>query len=194
MNVIDPFAQIAADEDAPRLLPDTPLPDYTFTTGCGLPHPYRDPRGHSHARKNRTPKPLEAPRWAENRPFLMAVDYFNFGYYWESHDGWDRLGRVAVPESLVARFLRGLVKMAAAGLKVREGSVHGVRRHAAAAGEIFADVAAECGTESYCGLPLTSLQYSADRAAQLNYKHEIPVGKPIRVFPFALFTDAMPLG
>ena len=184
----------AVTTDVPRLLPGTDLPGYTYTTGQGLPHPYRDPKGHSHGRKGRTPKPLIAPRWAESPAYLLALDHFNFGFYWEAHDGWERLSRVSDPEALCGRFLKGLVKMAAAGLKVREQSVHGVRRHAASAGEVFADVAAECGEDHYCGLELTMLQFAADRAAQLSYKRELPVGEPLRVFPFVLTPEPLPLG
>ena len=178
----------------PRLLPTIELPSYTYATSQGLPHPYRDPRGHSHGKKGRTPPPLNAARWAESRAYLMALDHFNHGYYWESHDAWDRLHRVADPDSLAGRFLKGMLKMAAAGLKVREQSVHGVRRHAASAGEVFADVAAECGEDHYCGLELTMLQFAADRAAQLSYKRRLPVGEPLRVFPFVLLPEPMPLG
>lgn len=179
--------------EVPRLLPSAPLPGYTYVTGAGLPHPYRDAKGHSYPRKNRTPKPLVPEDWAENRAYLLAVDYFNFGYYWEAHDGWERLCRVSGAESIVGQFLKGLVKMAAAGMKVREQSIHGVRRHAASAGEVFADIAAECGTDFYCGLELTMLQFAADRAAQLSYKRELPPGKPLRVFPFLLQPEMMPL-
>ena len=181
-------------EDVPRLLSAVDLPDYTYTTGQGLPHPYRDPRGHSHGKKNRTPKALIASQWAENATYLLALDYFNYGFYWEAHDTWERLSRVTGPDTLPGRFLKGLVKMGAAGLKVREQSVHGVRRHAASAGEVFADVAAECGEDYYCGLELTMLQFAADRSAQLSYKRDLPVGEPLRVFPFTLTPEPLPLG
>ena len=71
-------------------------------------------------------------------------------------------------------------------MKVRERSIHGVRRHAASAGEMFADVAAEADTDSYCGLYFTRLQFAADRAAQLAYKKEHEAGIPVRVFPLTL--------
>ena len=57
----------------------------------------------------------------------------------------------------------------------------------------FADIAAECGNEFYCGLELTMLQFAADRAAQLAYKQELPPGTPMRVFPFMLQPEPMPL-
>ena len=85
------------------------------------------------------------------------------------------------------------MKLSAAGVKVREHSIHGVRRHAASAGEVFADVAAEAGTERFCGLEFTMLQFAADRAAQLTYKQDYPLGEPVRVFPFLLQPEPMPL-
>ncbi|MFQ5734518.1 MAG: DUF309 domain-containing protein [Planctomycetaceae bacterium] len=175
-----------------RLLPTAELPDYTFVPGMDLPHPIRDPRGHSYGRKGRTSKPLTPDNWAENRNYLLAIDYFNFGYYWEAHDEFDRLLRASDAESLAGRFLKGLVKMSAAGLKVREHSIHGVRRHAASAGEVFADVAAEVGTDHFAGLELTTLQFAADRAAQLGYPPKLPAGKAIRVFPFLLQPEPFP--
>lgn len=177
-----------------RLLPTVDLPDYTFVPGTETPHPIRDPKGHSYGRKGRTSKALTPDNWAENRNYLLAIDYFNLGYYWEAHDEFERLLRVSDPETLAGRFLKGLVKMAAAGMKVRERSIHGVRRHAASAGEVFADVAAEVGTDHFCGLEFTALQFAADRAAQLSYKQELPAGQPIRVFPFLLQPEPFPFG
>ena len=176
----------------PRLLPTVELPPYTYVPGSGVPHPIRDPKGHSHARKVRTVKPLIPESWADNRTYLVAIDYFNMGYYWEAHEEWERLWRLSGPDTAVGRFLKGLVKLSAAGVKVREKSIHGVRRHAASAGEVFADVAAEVNSERFCGLEFTMLQFAADRAAQLSYKQDFPAGKPIRVFPFLLQPEPMP--
>lgn len=104
-----------------------------------------------------------------------------------------RLWRASGPDTTVGRFLKGLVKLAAAGIKVREESIHGVRRHAASAGEVFADVAAESDQDRFCGLEFTTLQFAADRAAQLVYPSELEVGRPLRVFPFLLLPEPIPL-
>ncbi len=172
--------------EIPRLLPLADLPSYTYVPGTETPHPIRHPDGHSHGRKGRVPKPLSQEAWAENRSYLLAMDFFNLGYYWEAHEEWECLWRSSGPDSLVGRFLKGLIKLSAAGIKVRESSIHGVRRHAASAGEVFADVAAESGSNRYCGLELTMLQFAADRAAQLTYQEQMLVGEPVRVFPFLL--------
>jgi predicted metal-dependent hydrolase len=185
-------APSAAAPATPRLLPSAELPRYTYVPGAGVPHPIRDPKGHSYGRKYPAPPPLEPGSWAENRSYLWAIDLFNFGFYWEAHEEWERLWRSTGADSLAGRFLKGLIKLAAAGVKVRERSVHGVRRHAASAGEVFADVAAETAGDKFCGLELTYLQFAADRAAQLSYKEQIAAGKAIRVFPFLMKPDPMP--
>lgn len=185
------------DTPVPRLLPKAEMPAYTYVPGTGSPHPIRDPRGHSHGRKAtgaNAPKALDSESWADNRTYLLAIDYFNAGFYWEAHEEWERLWRVTGPDTLIGRFLKGLIKLAAAGVKVREMSIHGVRRHAASAGEVFADIAAEVNEDHFCGLEFTHLQFSADRAAQLAYRRQIPEGEPLRVFPFQLRPEPMPLG
>ena len=180
---------IRADAEFSRLLPTVNPPEYAFYPGSGLPHPIRDPNGHSYGRKHTLgsgPKALCNETWADNRNFLLAIDFFNLGFYWEAHEEWERLWRVSGADTTVGRFLKGLIKLSAAGVKVRERSIHGVRRHAASAGEMFADVAAEADLDAYCGLEFTRLQFAADRAAQLAYKKEHTPGAPVRVFPFLL--------
>lgn len=177
---------LQAEINAKRLISSIELPAYAYIPGAGLPHPLRDPRGHSHGRKRTSPPGLNPENWSTHRNYLMGLDLFNYGYYWEAHEEWDRLWKSSGPDSLTGKFLKGLVKLSAAGVKVREGSIHGVRRHAASAGEVFADVAAEADLDTYCGLEFTILQFAADRAAQLNYKQKFENGKPVRVFPFIL--------
>ncbi len=176
-----------------RLLRSAELPRYTHVPGSGTPHPYRDPRGHSYNQRPMMPKALREDRWAESRSYLLGLDFFNLGFYWEAHDEWDRLWKASGPDSEVGKFLKGLVKLAAAGIKVREESIHGVRRHAASAGEVFADVAAESDRDQFCGLDFTLLQFAADRAAQLRYPNDLEVGRPLRVFPFLLIPEPLPL-
>lgn len=184
---------IELGQPIPRLLPSTELPAYTYVPGTDAPHPIRDPRGHSYQRRSPPPRGLTPMNWAENRSYLLGLDYFNHGCYWEAHEEWERLLRASIADSPVGRFLKGLVKLAAAGVKVRENSIHGVRRHAASAGEVFADVAAEAAAESFCGLEFTVLQFAADRAAQLSYKEKYTGSQPQRVFPFVLQPEPLPL-
>lgn len=187
---------ITAEAEAERLYPSCPLPPYTYYPGSGMPHPVRDPRGHCYGKKHAPgggPRALCHESWHLNRNYLLGLDYFNLGFYWESHEEWERLWRVSGADTTVGRFLKGLIKLAAAGVKVRERSIHGVRRHAASAGELFADVAAEADLDSFCGLEFIRLQFAADRAAQLAYKKQHIAGTPVRVFPFILKPELAPV-
>ena len=176
----------------PRLVPDRPFPPYAYLPGR-TPHPTRDAGGHSYGRPPDQPDAPDPARWRACDDYLYGIDLFNHGYYWEAHEEFDKLLKLACPDDLIGRFLKGLFKLAAAGLKVRENSIHGVRRHAASSGEVFADVAAEVDSDRFCGLKLTMLQFAADRAAQLTYKEIETDGQPVRVFPFLLKPEPLPL-
>jgi len=58
---------------------------------------------------------------------------------------------------------------------------------------MFADVAAEADIDSFCGLEFIRLQFAADRAAQLAYKKQHTAGTAVRVFPFVLKPESVPV-
>ena len=141
----------------PRYAPANLLPPYSYVPGHDLPHPMTDPRGHSYSAVH------DQPRGAPNTPtthahlppdpasrrhtlaatlaadplWLYSLDLFNGGWYWESHEAWEgfwnTLGRTT-PE---ARFVQGLIHLAAAAVKVREGKPNGVARHTQRARELL---------------------------------------------------------
>ena len=123
-----------------------PLPPYSYVPGHEHPHPVTDPRGHSHdpasrrdsgdspsaARTSIDSVPLHADRAAglpADAHWLHATDLFKEGFYWEAHEAWEHfwngLGRTS-PE---ARFVQGLIHLAAAAVKIREGNQAGVTSH-----------------------------------------------------------------
>jgi len=69
--------------------------------------------------------------------WLYALDLFNGGWYWEAHEAWEgvwhSLGRTT-PE---ARFVQGLIHLAAAAVKIRRGRPAGVARHTQRARELL---------------------------------------------------------
>jgi hypothetical protein len=119
-----------------RLLLDEPFPPYSFVPGRS-PHPISDPAGHSFGTAGQPPAEFDPERWATNRTYLFAIDLFNHGYYWEAHEAWESLWHACGRSGRVADFLKGLIKLAAAGVKVREGRRSGVIGHARAAAELF---------------------------------------------------------
>ncbi len=136
-----------------RYAPDIPLPPYSYVPGHGLPHPVNDPAGHLYGVQHEPPiTPAElailptepatrrralAALLAANSRWLFALDLFNAGFYWEAHEVWESfwnaLGRTT-PEAL---FIQGLIHLAAAAVKIREGKPAGVSRHTQRARELL---------------------------------------------------------
>ena len=114
-----------------------PLPPYSYVPGQH-PHPIRDPAGHSFGHRPEPVKPLSGSDWMSNDAWLWAIDLFNQGFYWEAHEAWEGLWHAAGRRGEIAEFLKGLIKLAAAGVKAREGRPVGVRRHATRAADLLA--------------------------------------------------------
>lgn len=145
-------------------MPDAPFPPYTFVPGR-TPHPVRDPAGHLFGQSPELPSPLDPARWQDSRAYLYGIDLFNQGYYWEAHEVWEGLWRAAGRTGPIANFLKGLIKLAAAGVKVRQGQPRGVAGHAAGAANLFRDIAQQLGDEKavYLGLRLCDLLAFAEQ-------------------------------
>ena len=124
--------------DPPRLLPERPFPPYAFIgEGRGNPHPRHDPAGHSHDVPELTPPPFDPERWWDSPTYLYGIDLFNYGYYWEAHEEWEGLWVAAGKRGPASEFFKGLIKLAAAAVKVRQGQPTGVQRHGSRAAEHF---------------------------------------------------------
>jgi Domain of unknown function (DUF309) len=101
-----------------------PFPVYRHLPGT-TPHPERDPLGHMYRVRLPPAVPLTVETWSANEDYLFAIDLFNAGYYWEAHTFWERLWAVDGIEPAVRDFLQGLVQLAAACLKRRQGKIGG---------------------------------------------------------------------
>ncbi len=122
-----------------RLCPGRPLPPYSYVPGK-LPHPIRDERGHSYGQvEPPCPRPT-SDDWQRCEPYLWGFDLFNHGYYWEAHETWEAVWHACGRTGTMADLVKGLIKLAAAGVKAREGSSEGVRRHLHRAAELFENV------------------------------------------------------
>jgi uncharacterized protein len=142
----------------PRYLPDRPLPPYTYVPGRS-PHPVSDPAGHLFGQTPEPPASVDADNWHTNRAYLYGIDLFNHGYYWEAHETWEGLWHLCGRKGTTADFLKGLIKLAAAGVKVREGNPRGIRSHTANAATLFRRTAERLGQTDarYLGLHLDEL-------------------------------------
>jgi len=166
----------------PRYAPANPLPPYAYVPGHDLPHPVNDPSGHSFSVQSQSPGALNpspvlallstdsashrrvlAATLAADPRWLSALDLFNGGWYWEAHEAWEglwhALGRIT-PE---ARFVQGLIHLAAAAVKIREGKPAGVSRHTQRARELLGECRETSGGATVVGL--TDLPGASQNAA-----------------------------
>jgi hypothetical protein len=180
--------------ELPRFVPDEPLPPYTFVPGQ-QPHPFSDPRGHSFGRVEQPPPSPDPAHWAECRAFLRGIDLFNRGYYWEAHEAWEGLWHACGRTGDTATLLKGLIHLAAAGVKVREGRPAGVRSHADKARHHFEQLRQNSllTTSDFWGLNLGDLSTMARQIAVRAEERPAHSGVDVViVFPVSLQPGASP--
>ena len=170
-----------------RYAPQIPFPAYAFVPGKH-PHPVTDSRGHHLGNPAEIPSALNPLDPTASIPFLIGLDLFNSGYYWEAHEAWEGLWIIAGRTGLLASFLKGLIKLAAAGVKVREGQISGVQRHARRAIELFELVSRDPAAHGlvYCGLSLETLLLQTHHLADHPFIDMTPTIRGRRVISFQL--------
>jgi uncharacterized protein len=145
---------------SPRIAPLAPgaeLPPYAYVPGR-RPHPTRDPQGHGHGQlEGPPPAPLDPIAWHQSRPYLRGIELFEHGYYWEAHEVWEGLWIVGGREGAVAELLRGLILLAAAGVKIRQGRGRGAATLGARAQRCFERARQAHGQAHMAGLALDEL-------------------------------------
>jgi hypothetical protein len=140
----------------PRYRPQLPLPPYTYVPGRS-PHPNSDAAGHLYGHAPLQPSPLDDSNWSTHDVYLQAVDLFNHGYYWEAHEAWEAAWHAVGRVGPLADMLKGLIKLAAAGVKVREGRPAGIVAHTERAAELF-EASYDDGPSRRLGLDFGDLQ------------------------------------
>ena len=145
----------------PRYAPAIELPPYSYVPGHDLPHPVNNPAGHVYAVRDSAHEPpisatvladlptaphprrrALAAELAANSRWLYALDLYNAGFYWEAHEVWEGFWNALGRTTLEAQFVQGLIHLAAAAVKIREGKPVGVARHGQRARELLGDLGA----------------------------------------------------
>ena len=127
---------LAGPMSRPRLLPEKSFPTYAYLPGKH-PHPVRDPLGHSY---RNDPVTIALAEALGSDVFRWGIDLFNHGYYWEAHEDWEPLWHAAKRSTQHRLFFKGLILLAAAGVKIREGKRVAAVRHATKAAALFRQV------------------------------------------------------
>src|SRR5262249_44472963 len=124
--------------------------------------------------------------WEACHEYLEGIELFNAGYYWEAHEAWEPLWHVHGRRGPIADVLKGLIKLAAAGVKVREGRLAGARTHASRAAEALTRARSSAGP-SQLGLDLDSLVQLAMQLSHDPPTDPAPRGAPVsKIFRFEL--------
>jgi hypothetical protein len=165
------------------MTPDDPgrnRPPYSYVPGGPFPHPIREPGGHSFDRRNEPGPSIEGDDRRDVPALLRGVELFNLGYYWEAHEAWEPLWHALGRVGPRADVIRGLIKLAAAGVKVRERQRHGVVTHAGRAADLFGAAAKHLGPECF-GMDLRELSRVARGVAERPPDDPSPVGAPVSI-------------
>lgn len=138
------------------------FPPYSYVPGGPWPHPKSNSQGHAYHIRNAAVPPIDPRRWRESEAYLEGFRLFDAGYYWESHEIWEGLWHAAGRKGPIADMLKALIKLAAAGVKVREGLPGGVVTHAHRASIIFMELTHVVGPD-FMGHRLPELIDFAER-------------------------------
>jgi uncharacterized protein len=154
-------------------------PPYAYVPGGPWPRPTGTP-------PDRSSGPIAGDDWPASPGYLHGVELFNAGYYWEAHEAWEALWHAHGRRGATADLIKGLIKLAAAGVKVGQGQRPGVVTHARRAGECF-EAARMQGGGRRLGLDLGALIEVAGAVAGDPPEDPAPPGAAVsRVFGFRI--------
>lgn len=153
------------------------FPAYTYIPGGPHPHPIRSPLGHSFGRREDHVLKITHEEWSTSSTYLQGIRLFNAGYYWEAHEAWEALWHAQGRQGTTADILKALIKLAAAGVKVREHQPHGIKTHAGRAAALLDSARIEGGNQQL-GLDLEALARQARQIAEAPPEDPTPVDAP----------------
>lgn len=151
----------------PRFAPNLDLPPYAFVPRF-FPHPVRNPKGHSYQREFNFGTPPRPDNWLEHEGYQYALDLFNHGFYWEAHEAFESWWHQLPKDDSHRLLFQGLLRLCAAGVKVRQGMPAGIHSHATKAATLLQRAHVELDdspTPHALGLPLAPIQNFCENLA-----------------------------
>lgn len=162
------------------------LPPYAYVPGH-RPHPTRHPAGHSYGRPHAEATALDPAAWWTCTPYVEGLVLFDHGYYWEAHEAWEGPWVASGRRGAVAELLRGLIALAAAGVKIRQGRGQAAARLGLRAQQRFERALQLCGAPQLAGLAFAELFAFAEHVQQhAPTLHASPALAVEIVLPFTL--------
>jgi hypothetical protein len=147
----------------PRLTND-PLPPYSYVPGQS-PHPHSDPAGHGFGRHLPPVVDVDSERWRGCHRYLLGLDLFNHGFYWEAHEAWEAVWNAIGRHGRTATYLKALIQLAVVGVKIRQGMPLSALAHARRAAELLRLVSRDAVEPCFMGLHLHGLTEAAEKLA-----------------------------
>jgi hypothetical protein len=135
-----------------RYQPLSAFPSYIFVPGRN-PHPKKE-GGHMEGLGEPMASRIDDP--SKNELLRFALDLYNFGYFWESHVYFEALWNAHQRSGSVADFLKGLIKLGAAGVKNQISQEKLAIEHIQRAKELFSSVRMDEG-DHFLGFDLKQL-------------------------------------
>ena len=112
--------------------------------------------------------PLDSDSPYSSEEFLFSLDLYNFGFYWESHVGFEALWNQAGRKGHIADFLKALIKLGAAGIKAHLKIEQAFEGHLKRAYELFQSI--EVNHEWVAGFALKELlKYVNDLTGKVSH-------------------------
>lgn len=136
-----------------RYAPDQPFPPYAHQPGQ-TPHPRTHPKGHSYDIPEYAGAAFSEQTWSRCTAYLYGIDLFNHQYYWEAHEAWEGLWKATPRSAAPARFLQGLIQLAAMRIKMRDGNGRGADKLRVKA---LSNLTRATGEKIYMGIDLRTV-------------------------------------
>ncbi len=146
-----------------RYQPDQSFPPYAYVPGVNL-HPNHS-GGYREGIAEPAVEPIESSAALQNEAYRFALDLFNHEYFWESHVYFEALWNAHSRSGSQADFLKAMIKLSAAGVKLQAGRKDTSILHFKRAEELFKSVAKSEG-EAFLGFNLPQLIQETEATAR----------------------------
>lgn len=137
-----------------RFIPSWPFPPYIFIPGSN-PHP-KKVGGHMEGLADPKTDPINILSPQESLFLRYSLDLYNHGYFWEAHVYFEALWNAHNRKGCVADFLKGMIKLSAAGVKLQLNQRLLAHEHFMRAKELLEIVSSTEG-EVFLGFNLTRI-------------------------------------
>ena len=117
-------------------------------------------------------RPVAADAWESDAAYRYGAALYVNGFFWEAHEVWEAVWLACAPNGAERRFLRGVIQLANAALKLRMERPRAAVRLLREAIELLGEGSMPGAAETFMGVPLAPLRTAAgDLAWALDEAH-----------------------